>query len=97
VVLYFSDGYAEQGVTADLAELASDAYRANAVIYAFEPRSLVVDPATPNAGNGSVWEAYYRDTRESLRSLAESTGGLMISTRGDFGDALAHIARTVNR
>ena len=98
VVLYFSEGYAEQAVTVDLAELAADAYRANAVIHTFEPRGLVFDSApVPNARVESAWESYYRDTHESLRGLAESTGGLMISTRGEFIDALPHIARTVNQ
>lgn len=85
VVLYFSNGYAEQSAAADLAELASDAYRANATIYAFDLRMVGDSVPQPSAA------------AESLNSLAESTGGQLVSSVGGFDSALAEIARTPNQ
>jgi hypothetical protein len=97
VVLYFSGGYAGESVAPDLAELASDAYRANATIYAFGPRLVGSPLPPPSAGNDSAWGNYDREARESLTSLAESTGGRLVSTVGEFDDALAQIAQRGNR
>jgi len=97
VVLYFSGGYADQSLASDLAELASDAYRGNAVIYAFQPRGLIADSTAPQSmGKESAWEAYHRDARESLRNLAESTGGRLVSSIGEFDGALTQMARGTN-
>jgi hypothetical protein len=97
VVLYFSNGYAEPSVASDLAELASDAYRVNATLYAFDFR-LIRDPLSPpGAGKELEWENDDREARESLSSLAESTGGRLISTAGSFDAALAEIAQRANR
>jgi hypothetical protein len=98
VVIYISGGYGEPSLVTELAELALVAFRANATIYAFEARGLVSGPYPPRpAGNQSAWEAYYRDARDSLRTLAESSGGWMISTGTEFVDAMARIARPENR
>jgi hypothetical protein len=92
VVLYFSGGYAEQSAATDLAELASDAYRANATIYAFDPRLVGPPWSQASAENNPALESYYREARDSLHSLAESTGGRLVSTPGELDGALAQIA-----
>jgi hypothetical protein len=96
-VLYFSGGYAELPVPAKLAELVSEAHRLSSAIYTFEARSLAGGPKpTPSVWNQAAWDAYHHDARESLRGLAESTGGRMVSTTGEFDSTLAQIARTAN-
>jgi len=97
VVLYFSGGYAEQSLAPDLAELASDAYRANATIYAFDSRLVGRPLSSPSAGNESAWESHLREARESLNGLAESTGGRLVSAAGEFDAARADIAQRANR
>ncbi|HZL94985.1 MAG TPA: hypothetical protein VFB99_15125 [Vicinamibacterales bacterium] len=97
VVLYFSGGYAELSAASKLAELVSDAYSVNATINTFEARSLVGGPSPPpSVGNESAWDAYYREARDRLRGLAESTGGRAVSTTREFDSALAQIARIAN-
>jgi hypothetical protein len=96
-VLYFSGGYAEQSVEAQLFELVSAAFRASAVIYALAPRLVGGPMPPPSVGNESAWDAYDRGARDSLRSLAESTGGKLVSSIGEFESALAQIARTANQ
>jgi hypothetical protein len=96
-VLYFSGGYAEPSVAADLFELVSDAFRASAVIYAFAPRVVGGPMPPPSVGNESAWEAYDRSARDSLRGLAEATGGRFVSSVGEFDSAVAQIARSANQ
>jgi hypothetical protein len=96
-VLYFSGGYAGQSVEADLFELVSDAFRASAVIYAFAPRLVGGPMPPPSVGNESAWDAYERAAQDSLRNLAGSTGGQLVSSIGEFDSALAQIARTANQ
>ena len=75
-------------------ELAEAANRANAAFYTVDPRGLV--PAMPGAadflltGRGSYTEWNFT-TQNSLRSLAEQTGGRAMINRNDFDDVFREI------
>src|SRR5262249_4213115 len=70
----------------ELYELTRAANRANTSIYTIDPRGLVgpmsdldenVDP--------QQWATYIRKSQDSLRVLAEDTGGLAVVNQNDFG------------
>lgn len=86
------DGDAELARRID--ELAEAANRANAAFYTVDPRGLL--PSMPGPadfllrGRGSLDEWNFT-TQNSLRSLAEQTGGRVIVNRNDFDDVFREI------
>jgi VWFA-related protein len=86
----------EQFADADLArelwELTRAANRANTTIYTVDPRGLVgplsdldenVDP--------QQWGDFIRKSQDTLRTLAEETGGLAVVNQNDFDKAIRRI------
>ena len=74
-------------------ELAEAANRANAAFYTVDPRGLVAGPGAANVllnSRGSFTEWSFT-TQNSLRSLAELTGGRAIVNRNDFDDVFREI------
>ena len=84
--------FAFADLAAELAELTRVANRANTSFYSFDPRGLV---AGPDIGDEEVsiseWNSHLSATQNSLRVLADLTGGLAVVNRNDFGDALRQI------
>jgi VWFA-related protein len=75
----------------ELAELTRAANRANATIYTIDPRGLVAGQDIDQEVNQQDWNAYLRETQDSLRVLAEETGGIAVVNQNDFGKALKRI------
>ena len=73
----------------ELAELARAANRANASFYTIDPRGLI---AGPDISEFEIpiqeWNRYVMQTQNSLRVLAELTGGMAVVNRNNFEDAL---------
>ncbi len=59
-----------------LAELTRQANRANATIYAFDLRGLVAGGDIDEPVDPVEWEQHLRKEQDSLRVLAEQTGGI---------------------
>jgi VWFA-related protein len=74
-------------------ELTRAANRANATFYTIDLRGLVAGPdiASPININLQDWNDHVRKTQDSLRQLAENTGGFAIVNRNDLGDGLKRI------
>ena len=74
------------------AELTRAANRANATLYTIDPRGLV---AGQDLGDEQVetaeWLNHVRETQDSLRVLAEETGGIAVVNQNDFDKALKRI------
>lgn len=75
-----------------LAELTREANRSNVTVYTIDPRGLIgplsdidqqVDP--------QQWRDFIRKSQESLRVLADDTGGIAIVSQNDFDKALKRI------
>ena len=81
----------ESDLVRELAELTRAANRANATIYTIDPRGLVAGPDMDDEVKTEEWNAYVRDTQDSLRVLAEETGGLAVVNQNDFDKALKRI------
>ena len=102
-VVYVIDGYgfnpledARPGITAgdlrrELWDLTHAANRANTTFYTFAARGLVAgsDPG-PNVDQ-TQWSQYLRNTVDTLRVLAEETGGIAIGNQDDVDQGLKRI------
>ena len=84
--------FAEADLVRELAELTRAANRANATFYTIDPRGLV---AGQDLGDEQVdaaeWQNHLRETQDSLRVLAEQTGGIAVVNQNDFDKALKRI------
>jgi VWFA-related protein len=75
----------------ELAELTRAANRANATFYTIDPRGLVAGPDIDLDVPMQDWLAYIRESQDSLRVLAEETGGIAVVNQNDFDKALKRI------
>jgi VWFA-related protein len=82
---------AEADLIGELTELTRAANRANATFYTIDPRGLVAGPDVDEEVQTPEWNAYVRDTQDSLRVLAEETGGIAVVNQNDFDKALKRI------
>jgi VWFA-related protein len=82
---------AESDLVRELAELTRAANRANATIYTIDPRGLIAGQDLDDEVPTQEWNAYVRDTQDSLRVLAEETGGIAVVNQNDFDKALKRI------
>ncbi|MDA1184386.1 MAG: VWA domain-containing protein, partial [Acidobacteria bacterium] len=84
--------FAESDLIREISELTKAANRANATFYTIDPRGLV---GGPDLGDSllstSDWQRHISKTQDSLRILADETGGIAIVNRNNFDDALKRI------
>ena len=83
--------FAEADLVRELAELTRAANRANATFYTIDPRGLVAGPDLDEQVETQEWQTYLRETQDSLRVLAEQTGGIAVVNQNDFDKALKRI------
>ena len=83
--------FAEADLVSELAELTRAANRANATIYTIDPRGLVGGPDLDEKIDMVEWQNYVRTSQDSLRVLAELTGGIAVVNQNDFDKALKRI------
>jgi VWFA-related protein len=81
----------EADLAAELSELTRAANRANASIYTIDPRGLVGMPDLDEQIDMVEWQDYVRSSQDSLRVLAEQTGGIAVVNQNDFDKALKRI------
>jgi VWFA-related protein len=74
-----------------LAELTRQANRANATFYTFDPRGLVAGSDIDQPVDPVEWEQHLRKSQDSLRVLADLTGGIAVVNTNDFTKALRRI------
>lgn len=83
--------FADADLALELAELTRAANRANATFYTLDPRGLVASPDLDEQVDMASWQDYIRRTQDSLRVLAEQTGGIAVVNQNDFDKALKRI------
>ena len=90
-----TSGRERSSPTADLAlevkQLTLAANRANASFYTVDPRGLVAGPDIGYDVPLREWRDHLFQTQNSLRLLAELTGGMAVVNRNDFADAFQEI------
>ncbi len=75
----------------ELYDLAKAANRANATFYPIDPTGLVAGPDIDQDVKSSDWAAHTRERQNSLRTLAELTGGFAIVNTNDVEKGLKRI------
>ena len=81
----------------ELADLTRTANRANVTIYTIDPRGLVGGPDLDENVDPTEWQDYVRKSQDSLRVLAEQTGGIAVVNQNDFDKALKRIDAETQR
>jgi VWFA-related protein len=83
--------FADADLARELAEVTRTANRANATLYTVDPRGLVAGADLDVQMSPVEYANYVRKTQDSLRVLAEETGGLAVVNQNDFTKALKRI------
>lgn len=84
--------FAEADLARELGEITRQANRSNVTMYTIDPRGLTTansdidQPVDPQQ-----WAQYLRNSQDSLRVLAEETGGIAVVNMNDFDGALKRI------
>ena len=83
--------FADADLARELGELTRTANRANATIYTIDPRGLVAGADLDETLDPVEFGEHVRKTQDSLRVLAEETGGIAVVNQNDFDKALKRI------
>ncbi len=83
--------FADADLARELSELTRAANRANVTVYTIDPRGLVGGPDLDENIDPVEYQNFVRKTQDSLRVLAEETGGLAVVNQNDFEKALKRI------
>ena len=78
-------------LASEISELTREANRANATIYTIDPRGLVGGPDIDQNVDMMDYQDYVRTSQNSLRVLAEQTGGFAVINQNDFVKSLKRI------
>ena len=78
-------------LASEICELTREANRANATIYTIDPRGLVGRPDLDQKVDMMDYQNYITTSQNSLRVLAEQTGGFAAVNQNDFVKALKRI------
>jgi VWFA-related protein len=83
--------FADADLMRELSELTHSANRANATFYTIDPRGLVAGADIDQDVDPTEWNDYVRKSQDSLRVIADETGGFATVNQNDFDKALKRI------
>ena len=83
--------FADADLARELAELTRTANRANVTMYTIDPRGLVGMGDIDEQVDPTQWNDYVRKSQDSLRVIADETGGIAVVNQNDFDKALKRI------
>ncbi len=80
--------FSDADLASELSELTRAATRANVAIFTIDPRGLTAGADISQPVDAVAYQRYVSRTQDTLRVLAEGTGGRAIVNRNDFDKAL---------
>jgi VWFA-related protein len=83
--------FSDADLARELAEVTRTANRANATLYTIDPRGLVAGADLDEQLDPVEYSEHVRKTQDSLRVLAEETGGIAVVNQNNFDKALKRI------
>lgn len=86
-----NEEFADADLAYDLGEMIRGANRANTTFYTIDPRGLIGGSDIGENLDPVAFQDYTRKTQDSLRVLAEETGGIAVVNQNDFDKALKRI------
>jgi VWFA-related protein len=86
-----NEEFADADLARELAELTRTANRANVTMYTIDPRGLVGMGDIDEQVDPQQWNEYVRKSQDSLRVIADETGGIAIVNQNDFDKAIKRI------
>lgn len=86
-----NEEFADADLARELGDLTRTANRANVTMYTIDPRGLVGMGDIDEQVDPQQWNEFIRKSQDSLRVLAEETGGVAVVNQNDFGKALKRI------
>lgn len=82
----------EADLVREMSELTRQANRANVTFYTIDPRGLTAGPDIDQQDVSTTeFQDYTRKTQDTLRVIAENTGGFAVVNQNDFDKALKRI------
>ena len=86
-----SQQFADADLARELSDLTRAANRANTSFYTIDPRGLIGGPDLDEKVDPVEWGNYVRKSQDSLRVIADETGGYAVVNQNDFDKALKRI------
>ena len=86
-----SETFADSDLARELGEITRQANRANVTMYTIDPRGLVGMGDIDEQVDPQQWNEFIRKSQDSLRVIAEETGGIAVVNQNDFSKALKRI------
>jgi VWFA-related protein len=86
-----SEQFADADLARELGDLTRSANRANVTMYTIDPRGLVGMGDIDEQVDPQQWNEFVRKSQDSLRVIAEETGGVAVVNQNDFSRALKRI------
>jgi len=86
-----SEQFADADLARELGDLTRTANRANVTMYTIDPRGLVGMGDIDEQVDPQQWQEFVRKSQDSLRVIAEETGGVAVVNQNDYSKALKRI------
>src|SRR5262249_45364149 len=86
-----AETFSDADLSRELGDITRSANRSNVTIYTIDPRGLVAGSDIDEQVDPTEWSTFVRKTQDSMRILAEETGGLAVVNQNDFDKALKRI------
>src|SRR5258708_35079593 len=86
-----TETFSDADLAFELSEITRAANRANTTIYTIDPRGLIAGTDIAEQVDPTEWNNYVRKSQDSMRVLAEETGGLAVVNMNNFDKALQQI------
>jgi VWFA-related protein len=86
-----SETFSDADLAYELSEITRAANRANTTIYSIDPRGLVAGADIDEPVDPQEWAQHLRKSQDTMRVLADDTGGIAVVNQNDFDKALKRI------